>query len=191
MYILFEGIDTCGKSTQMELIADRYPSVITTFEPGATEFGIEARKMLLSSKIHSKKAEFLLFLADRAEHYHEVIAPNIDKTIISDRGFLSGVGYALANGDIPFEELMRLNSFALDDNLPDKIILFVTNMDTLRQRIGNKGLDGIEQRGLEYLLRVQEYMKTSLKRLNIDFTIVDATQSIDTVYEEIESWLML
>ena len=92
MYILFEGIDTCGKSTQIELLAQTDPTLITTHEPGGTAFGKQAREILLSDSLSSKRAELLLFLADRAEHYEEIIKPNKNKTIISDRGFLSGIG---------------------------------------------------------------------------------------------------
>ena len=119
MYILFEGIDTCGKSTQIELLAQKYPSIVTTHEPGGTKaFGKQAREILLSDSLSSKRAELLLFLADRAEHYEEVVAPNKDKVLISDRGFLSGIGYALANGDFDFDELVELNKFALSWTFP-------------------------------------------------------------------------
>jgi len=189
MYILFEGIDTCGKSTQIALLKESHPEIITTFEPGATTFGKKAREILLSDSLRSKRAELLLFLADRAEHYEEVIAPNQDKVIISDRGFISGLGYALANDDFDFEELVILNRFALKDHFPDRVILFLTDMKTLQERTSQKELDGIELRGLEYLLRVQEHMKESILRLNIPHLFVDATQSIETIHDQISTYL--
>jgi len=191
MYILFEGIDTCGKSTQIELLAQKYPSVITTHEPGGTAFGKQAREILLSNSIVSKRAELLLFLADRAEHYEEVVAPNKDRVVISDRGFLSGIGYALANGDFDFDVLVSLNKFALSNHFPDKIILFVTNMETLTLRTSEKELDGIELRGLEYLITVQNKMQESLQKLGIDYLEVDATDSIKNIHQKIVSYLEL
>ena len=149
MYLLFEGIDTCGKSTQIELIEKAFDNVITTKEPGGTTFGVQAREILLQDSLTSKRAELLLFLADRAEHYAQIIKPNSDKLIISDRGFLSGIGYALANDEFDFQHLIELNKFALEDTFPDLIILFITNMETLKERMGEKRLDGIELRGLE------------------------------------------
>ncbi|RUM68184.1 MAG: dTMP kinase, partial [Sulfurovum sp.] len=154
MYILFEGIDTCGKSTQVELIAQKLDNVILTKEPGGTEFGKQAREILLKDSLSSKRAELLLFLADRAEHYREVVKVNQDKIIISDRGFLSGIGYALANGDFDFDHLVELNKFALEGNFPDLIILFLIDIETLKERTSEKNLDGIELRGLEYLISV-------------------------------------
>lgn len=189
MYILFEGIDTCGKSTQIALISQKHPEIIITHEPGGTPFGKKAREILLSDSLASKRAELLLFLADRAEHYQEVISPNRDKVIISDRGFLSGIGYALANGDFDFEELVHLNRFALEGHFPDKVILFVTDLKTLKERTSAKDLDGIELRGLEYLLKVQEHMKESILKLGIPHLFVDASQEIETIHTQITDYL--
>jgi len=189
MYILFEGIDTCGKSTQIALLKEKYPDIVTTQEPGGTAFGKHAREILLQDSLRSKRAELLLFLADRAEHYEEVVKPNRNKLVISDRGFISGIGYALANGDFDFEELVTLNKFALHNDLPDRVILFLTDMITLQTRTSQKTLDGIELRGLEYLLKVQELMKESILRLNIPHLFIDATQPIETIHEEINTYL--
>ena len=191
MYILFEGIDTCGKSTQIDLIANKHPEIVVTHEPGGTPFGKKAREILLSDSLASKRAELLLFLADRAEHYEEVIEPNKDKVILSDRGFISGIGYALANDDFDFEELVSLNKFALKDHFPDRIVLFLTDMETLKERTSAKSLDGIELRGLEYLLTVQEYMRESIIKLGIPHLFIDATDSIENIHHSILRYLKL
>jgi len=189
MYILFEGIDTCGKSTQIELLSKEHPEILITKEPGGTAFGMKAREILLQDSLASKRAELLLFLADRAEHYQEVIKPNRNRLIISDRGFISGIGYALANGDFDFEELITLNRFALEGHFPDKIILFLTDMETLQERTAAKVLDGIELRGLEYLLDVQEHMRQSIVRLGIPHLFIDATDSIENIHQSILTYL--
>jgi len=189
MYILFEGIDTCGKSTQIELLKHRFHNSIVTKEPGGTSFGVEARSILLHDELKSKRAELLLFLADRAEHYEEVIKPNKDKLILSDRGFLSGIGYALANGDFDFQSLLHLNKFSLEDTLPDRIILFITDRETLQERSSTKELDGIELRGLEYLMLVQTKMQESLEKLNIPYLIIDAREDIETINRRIVEYI--
>ncbi len=191
MYILFEGIDTCGKSTQIELLAQKYKNIILTKEPGGTAFGVKAREILLTNSLASKRAELLLFLADRAEHYQEIIAPNRDKTIISDRGFLSGIGYALANGYSDFKELLSLNSFALSNHFPDKIVLFIIDKKTLQERTSAKTLDGIELRGLDYLLNVQDQMQKSIENINISYLLIDATDDIETIHNKIVEYLEL
>jgi len=189
MYVLFEGIDTCGKSTQISLLQEKYPEIVTTKEPGGTPFGVKAREILLEDSLHSKRAELLLFLADRAEHYKSVIEPNRDKMVVSDRGFISGIGYALANGDFDFEELVSLNRFALHGHFPDRIVLFLTDMETLQERTSQKELDGIELRGLEYLLKVQAHMKETILKLKIPHLFIDATQPIETIHEHILAYL--
>ncbi len=187
MYVIFEGIDTCGKTTQIELIAQKFSNAIITREPGGTEFGKGIREILLADSLKSKRAELLLFLADRAEHYVQTIKPNRENLILSDRGFLSGIGYALANGDFEFEHLLTLNKFALENSLPDLIILFETDIETLKERTQNedKILDGIELRGLVYLLEVQQEMKKSLLRLDIPYLRIDARADIETIHEKI------
>jgi len=189
MYIIFEGIDTCGKTTQIELLAKEFEDVVITREPGGTDFGEKAREILLSNSLSSKRAELLLFLADRAEHYTQIIKPNRDKLILSDRGFLSGIGYALANGDFEFDYLIELNRFALEDSFPDLIVFFETNLETLttRTQSEDKSLDGIELRGLEYLMSVQKYMRKSLDRLDIPYILIDATQDIESIYSKIKA----
>jgi len=189
MYILFEGIDTCGKSTQTALMKEMHDEIIITKEPGGTDFGIKAREILLKDQLRSKRAELLLFLADRAEHYEEVIKPNRNKLIISDRGCISGIAYALANGDFDFDTLVNFNRFTLEGQLPDKVVLFLTDMETLQERTSQKSLDGIELRGLEYLLRVQEYMRETILTLDIPHLFVDATEDRETIHEIINNYI--
>jgi len=187
MYVLFEGIDTCGKTTQLEKLKSIYPNAVFTKEPGGTQFGVEARKILLADKLQSKRAELLLFLADRAEHYAQIIKENDKSLILSDRGFLSGMAYALANDDFDFDYLISLNQFALENHFPDLIILFMTTLETVQERMQsrNEAADGIELRGLQYLLSVQEQMHKSLEKLSIPYLLVDATKDIDEIHHEI------
>jgi len=192
MYIIFEGVDTCGKSTQVELFSQRHKNVVTTKEPGGTKVGQKFREILLESDDKlSTNAELLLFLADRAEHYEKVVKPSLKENyVISDRGLVSGISYALANHpklDINF--LLHVNKFALDGNLPDKIVLFKTNHQLIAKRLGNKEKDTIELRGIEYLLNVQELMKETLKALHVEYLEVNSEDTIEKIYKQIEEFL--
>ncbi len=191
MYILFEGIDTCGKSTQIALLKEAHPEIVTTKEPGGTPFGVKAREILLHEGLRSERAEILLFLADRAEHYERVVKPHRDRIVVSDRGFVSGIAYAMAHGDYDFEELVRLNRFALEGNFPDKIVLFLTDEATLRERLGQKATDGIEARGIDYLLEVQARMRDIVLRLEIPHLFVDATDTIENIHKALLHYLKL
>ena len=191
MYIIFEGVDTCGKSTQITLLHEKLPDAIITKEPGGTELGKKIREMILHKGVKNHKSELFLFLADRAEHFQEIITPNSNKTVISDRGFISGIAYALANHpDYDLDFLLQLNQFALDGTLPDLVILLQTNETLIRSRITGKQEDMIEKRGIDYLLQVQENMIAILKKLNIKYHIIDASKSIQEIHHEVKGLLL-
>jgi len=186
MYIAVEGIDTAGKSTQIQKLSEHFSSAIITKEPGATKLGKEIRQIVLSAKAQSKKAEFLLFLADRAEHVKEVIEPNIDtKMIISDRSAVSGVAYALVQGEIGKKDLVALNNFATNGLYPQKVFLLELTKEELEFRLSQKELDGIELRGSEYLISIQDAIKEATRLLDIELVTIDATQSRDAISKEI------
>ena len=122
MYILFEGIDRTGKSTQIKKLKTVFPDAIYTKEPGGTPLGEKIRDMVLHTQNPSSLAELFLFLADRAEHIDKVILPNRTKMIISDRGYISGIAYAATKTDMDLVALQNLNAIAMQNIHPDKII---------------------------------------------------------------------
>ena len=190
MYILFEGIDGAGKSTQIARLAAAFPQAIVTKEPGGTKLGENLREILLKENDLDKRAEILLFLADRAEHFGKIIKPNLDKMILSDRGFVSGMAYALAGGNFSFEELLNLNKFALQGNFPQKIVFFKADESTLRSRLGSRAqMDGIEARGFEYLLRVQDAMEEILQKLDIRYVTIDAALDEEKITNLIKEFI--
>jgi len=67
----------------------------------------------------------------------------------------------------------------------------LTNEETLRERMTQKNLDGIEQRGLKYLLQVQTHMLKSVKRLKIEYLLIDATEDIESIHRQITAFLHL
>lgn len=191
MFVIFEGIDTTGKTTQIELLKKKYPAMVVTKEPGGTPLGQKLRSLLLEEDFNlSTNAELLLFLADRAEHYAKVVAPNQNGLVVSDRGMVSGLAYAMANHpELDLGFLLRLNRFAMQGNMPDKIVLFETTKELLTSRMGTKTHDTIEQRGFDYLLHVQHWMHESVKRLECPHLLIDASLSIETIHEKIEGFI--
>ncbi|MFA7353716.1 MAG: dTMP kinase [Sulfurimonadaceae bacterium] len=185
MYIAIEGIDTAGKSTQIERLRNHFPEAIITKEPGGTEAGKEIREIVSSAKTKSKKAEFLLFLADRAEHMKEVVEPNLEKMIISDRSVVSGVAYALTQGEISETAILHLNRFATGGIYPQKVFLLSLTKEELSFRLSQKKLDSIELRGEEYLLKIQEALITAANLLNIELVVIDSTKKMDEITKEI------
>ena len=190
MYVIFEGIDGAGKSTQIARLAAVFPQAIVTKEPGGTKLGENLREILLKENGLDKRAEILLFLADRAEHSGKIIKPNSDKMILSDRGFVSGMAYALAGGNFSFEELLSLNKFALQGNFPQKIVFFKADESTLRSRLGLRAqMDGIEARGFAYLLRVQDAMEEILQKLDVRYVTIDAALDEEKITNLIKEFI--
>ena len=190
MYILFEGIDGAGKSTQIARLAAAYPQAIVTKEPGGTKLGENLRELLLKENDLDKRAEILLFLADRAEHFGKIIKPNSGKMILSDRGFVSGMAYALAGGNFSFEELLSLNKFALQGNFPQKIVFFKADENTLRSRLNSRAqMDGIEARGFGYLLKVQDAMEEILQKLDARYVTIDAAWDEEKITNLIKEFI--
>ncbi len=185
MYIAIEGIDTAGKSTQIQCLKSLFPEAVYTKEPGGTPVGVEIRSMVLHGDLKSKMAELLLFLADRAEHTENIILPNINSLIISDRSAVSGVAYALVQEICDIKTLVSLNTLATGGKLPEKVFILKLSPQELANRLSQKEHDVIEARGIDYLLSIQEALIKASEALAIQTFVIDASQSIDTITNEI------
>jgi len=186
MYLILEGIDTAGKSTQLDILKQKYPMAIFTKEPGGTALGSKIRDIVLKGEATSKVAEMLLFLADRAQHSYEIIRRNPDEMIISDRGVISGIGYAK---DVPMEIAITLNLVALNGAVPSKIVLLELTREELEKRLSQKQNDAIENRGVDYLLEVQSRMKTAIEQLKFDVKFIDANKNVSEIANEIQDFI--
>jgi len=191
--VIFEGVDTSGKSTQIDILKKEFSNAIFTKEPGGTKLGVDIRKLLLDGTVSSKKTELFLFLADRAEHYFKVIKPNREKKlIVSDRGFISGVAYAKTNQkEFDFDRLIELNKIAIDNDMPDTVFLFLANEKIIKERLSGRGMDNIEKRGIKYLLDVQDNMRKIISILDIKCIEIDASKSIDEISGIIKKYITI
>lgn len=186
MYVVIEGIDTAGKSTQLSLLKEKLPNAIFTKEPGGTKLGVKLRAMALNGEAKSKVAEMFLFMADRAEHIEEVIKKNKHNTIISDRSMISGIAYASA---LNIDKLIELNLIATSNTLPTHVVLLELTPAELKFRLSQKENDSIELRGIDYLINIQNRMKETIKRLNINHIIIDADLDIKEIEKRIEEFI--
>lgn len=185
MYVTIEGIDTAGKSTQIEALRELFTDAVFTKEPGGTKIGQTIRSMVLNGDMKSKYAEMFMFLADRAEHTHNVIVPNITKLIISDRSCVSGVAYASVQDVCDMDTLVQLNRLATDNHLPHHVFILRLTPQELAYRLSQKEHDAIEARGTDYLLCIQDALIASAHALGIQVHVIDASRSIDTITLEI------
>lgn len=160
-YVAIEGIDTTGKSTQIALLRERYKNALFTKEPSDGDFGNAIRALALHGNL-SNLTQCMLFLADRANHTQTLIAPNVNRLIISDRSLISGVAYA---DSLDFELSLQINRAVA--KMPDLAVILETNEAILKARLAQKENDNIESRGIAYLLAVQERIIKSAKSLGI------------------------
>lgn len=182
MYVALEGIDTCGKSTQIAALREHFPQAIFTKEPGGSALGATLRELILQAHTQnhiSKEAEFFLFLADRAEHIDKIIKPNMHRLIIADRSLISGIAYA---NDL---ESRAINLTCTQGIVPDLCFVFVLDEPTLQARLGTKTKDSIEMRGIDYLLAIQDRI-IQVAHSTAKHTIeIDATKDIAQITQEL------
>lgn len=127
MFITFEGIDFCGKSTQVELLRkffiEKGKQVIVIREPGGTEISERIRDILLDRKNSEMKieTEFLLFSSSRSQLVRQVIMPSLQQgmIVISDRFHDSSTAYQGYGRGLDVKQVEQINSFAIADVLPD------------------------------------------------------------------------
>ena len=156
LFITFEGIDGCGKTTQIELLKNHLEqkgySVLLTREPGAKGLGEKLREILLNYDGEvSSNCESFLFLADRAQHIDTVIKPAIDKGIIvlCDRHTDSTVAYQGYGRMLDLKQIHSLNNIATSGLKPDITFILDIDIETSLERIG-KGRDRMENAGIEF-----------------------------------------
>ena len=200
MFITFEGIEGCGKTTQVGRLAKRLKgvgvSLITTLEPGGTRIGKDIRKILLDSRNRnlSPLTELILYAADRSQHVEELIKPALaeGKWVICDRFFDATVVYqGIARGQ-DMDLIGILNGEATQGIQPDITFLLdcPAHMGLNRALERNearseKGQDRFEREALDFHRAVREgYLE--LARKNKDrFIIIDTTLPKDEVEEKI------
>ena len=170
LFITFEGIDGCGKTTQIELLKESLEkkgyTVLLTREPGAKGLGEKLREILLNYDGEvSSNCESFLFLADRAQHIDTIIKPAIDKGVIvlCDRHTDSTVAYQGYGRQLDLEQIYQLNKIATNGIIPDITFILDIDIGTSLQRIG-KGRDRMENSGREFFERVRKgYIEISEK----------------------------
>jgi dTMP kinase len=169
MFLSFEGIDGCGKTTQLELLRSRLESlgcdVVATREPGGTALAETIRNYLLHGRENlCSEAELLLFAAARAQHVGEIIRPALDRgaIVLSDRYGDSTTAYQGGGLGIDKALIARLNNFATGGLQPAlTILLDIDVRAALERRAAQRGEDRIEARGLEF----QERVRTAFREL--------------------------
>jgi dTMP kinase len=202
-FITFEGLDGCGKTTQLEKLAAVLRSegidVITTREPGGTEIGERIRTVLLDSRTAGldPMAEMALMFASRAQQIAEVVLPALEagKWVLCDRYTDSTEAYQGGGRQLGSEAVLQLHKVLCRGLWPDLTILMDSDVDhsVKRARRRNKiAVDGaqpdenrFEQESQAFYRRVHDAFLAIAKREPQRVAVVDARQPAEIVHPQI------
>ena len=197
MFISFEGIDFCGKSTQIDLLKDylveRKKKVEVIREPGGTEISEKIRLLLLDNKTDNlfKEAELFLFSASRAQLVREKIRPYLEKGIyvISDRYHDSSTAYQGYGRGIPVDAVQRVHDISIGETIPDVTFFIDIPVGVANERKKKKlkgKLDRIELADMDFYNRVRNgYLE--IARNEQRFKVINGAQSIEAINNQIIS----
>ena len=197
LFITFEGIDGCGKSTQLNLLKDEFTKqgidFIEVREPGGTAVGEKIRTILLDKANDSmtRMAELLLFEAARAQITEEVIIPALNKgiNVICDRFYDSTTAYQGYANKMGTDLTDFLNLKATNETYPDITILLDIDPQTAYARRAQRGEeDRIEKLGLEYQEKVREgYLELAKGEDRIK--VINADNTPEKIFGQIHSYI--
>jgi dTMP kinase len=166
LFITLEGIDGCGKSTQIEMLADalkkRGLDPLITREPGGTATGERIRRLLSeAANTMAARTELFLIIAARAQHVRELIRPALDaaRVVISDRYTDSSVAFQGYGRGLDLRTIHEMNRFATEGLTPDLTILFDLDPARARTRLSRRtksSATDAPESDLEYLDREEK-----------------------------------
>ena len=201
-FIVLEGIDGCGKTTQIKELSQWLPksgliqnnaTLIQTREPGGSILGREIRDMILNkNKLNSPSilTELLLYSADRAEHISKIILPALQKGnwIISDRFSGSTLAYQGYGREINLDIIKKLEDIICQNIRPDLTFFLEISAEESIQRRKNKVADRIESEGLEFLKKVNKGFK--LIALENNWEIIKGSENLNSISLQIQKSLL-
>ena len=206
-FIVFDGNEGCGKSTQIQLLHDHLHrqgvDVLMVRDPGTTRVGEMVRHILLdpANTDMAMRCEMLLYMAARAQMMHELILPalNAGRTVLSDRFVSSTLAYQLGGDGLTADEIRHVGDVAIGGRWPDLTLILDLPVETSRGRVRAKfqkqtlfGTDSpaltkdrIELRPVEYHQRVRENFLAQAKANPDRYQLIDATRSKERVHEDV------
>jgi dTMP kinase len=197
LFISFEGIEGCGKSTQAKKLQEYFNQNkienILTREPGGTEIGNKIREILLTSSSQNIQAitEVLLNFASRVEHCQQVIIPSLNqgKMVISDRFFDSTFAYQGFAQKIDINQINLIKKIAIGNFVPDITFLIDLDVELAFERIKQRNDNNrYEKLAIEFHQQVRAgFLKLASQNLRIK--IIDGNQSIEKIFLQIINYL--
>ncbi len=188
-FIVFEGGEACGKSTQAEMLAKRLGAVLTR-EPGGTEIGERLRDLLLdpaTGDLHAR-TELLLMVAARAEHVATVIEPALvaGRDVVCDRFSASSIAYQAGGRGLNPGHVARISTWASNGLEPDVIVLLEVDEATRLRRLGERK-DRLEGAGRAFHRHVAESFASQASADPNRWLVFDGRQPVDELAIQIAS----
>ena len=191
-FIVFDGGEGCGKSTQAAMLRQVLEKAgiqtLVVRDPGATRVGEMVRHILLdpaNSEI-GMRCEMLLYMASRAQLMHEVVAPALamGKCVISDRFVSSTLAYQLGGDGLTAEQIRAVGEVAIAGRWPDLTILLDMSVEKSAARL-KRDRDRIEQRSAEYHERVRQNYLTQAAQHPRQMCVIAADGAADRVHADV------
>lgn len=201
LFITFEGVDGCGKSTQAVKLFERLQAegreVVLTREPGGTTVGAEIRRLLLDARAQeplADRTEALLFAADRAQHVAARIRPTLDRggIVVCDRFADSTRAYQGHGRQADLSVIESLIALATDGLSPDLTLLFDLPVEEAQARLARRcgEIEGetpsrLDAESTAFHERVRQGFLTIAAREPDRFQVIDARVSVESLYETV------
>ena len=201
-FIVIEGIDGCGKTTQIRELSRWLPDsglmnknskLITTREPGGSLLGKKLRTLILENNKNNKPsalAELLLYSADRAEHVSKIISPGLKckDWVLSDRFADSTLAYQGYGRNINLETIKNIESIVCQGETPDLTIFLEISPEESILRRKNEIPDRMESEGIKFLEKVNNGFRLIAKEKN--WKVISASQNIQNISNQIKDILI-
>ncbi len=201
-FITFEGIDGCGKSTQLRMLASelrlRGREVVATREPGGTPLGGRIRQLVLDAEEQvDPLAELLLYAADRAQHVRALVRPAIESghVVLSDRYADATVAYQGAGRGFPDELIAEVVALATGGLMPDLTLIFDLTIEASQRRArqrhrGRAKHDRLDAEDAAFHARVRDaYLKIAASDPE-RVRIIDAAGSVQETHSQVMRLVM-
>ena len=196
VFVVFEGGDGVGKSTQAALLTEWLEThgreVVRTFEPGDTAVGRDIRRILLDPATGelSPRAEALLYCADKAHHVDHLVLPALERgaVVVSDRYVDSTLAYQGAGRALDGDDLERLCRWATSGLVPDlTVLLDLDPAAALASAARHGGHDRIESAGADFHARVRQGFLDLADAAPERYLVLPAREPIAVVHEAIRA----
>ena len=190
-FIVFEGVEGVGKSTQVKLLAQWLESqghnVITTREPGGTPLAESIRELVLTPRDEDmcSETELLLMMAARLQHWNGHIKPALERGdwIICDRFIDSSVAYQGAGRGMSEDFIRQIHHDIAPEMKPDLVLVLDLSLEDGWARVKSRGeaLDRMEQASADFFVRARQCFKTAAALAPERYAMIDSAQSMDEV----------